>query len=414
MHTQLQRCRHDTRSSGWTSSASKQHIAVPARIVRPRLQQHLSRAASTDTDAAASGDAFAELVRMAVEKDPTLAPLAEQQLKQRQQQPARQPAAAAAAAASTATSMLGPSLASLPQSSKPPWLRQRAPQGEKYGQLFEQMRTLKLATVCEEAQCPNIGECWNGDMATATIMLLGDTCTRGCRFCAVNTARTPPPPDPHEPRNTAEAVASWGVGYVVLTSVDRDDLPDGGAAHFAETVRELKRRKPSILVECLTPDFSGDLDAARMLAGSGLDVFAHNIETVERLQKRVRDPRAGYLQTLAVLRAAKEAGVYTKSSIMLGLGETEDEIIDTMFDLKDCGVDIFTLGQYLQPTPKHLPVAEMVPPEQFEYWRRYGEEEVGFRYVASGPMVRSSYKAGEFFLEAMIHSDRGAATAAQR
>uniref|UniRef100_A0A383WNL3 Lipoyl synthase, chloroplastic n=1 Tax=Tetradesmus obliquus TaxID=3088 RepID=A0A383WNL3_TETOB len=342
---------------------------------------------------------------MAVEKDPTLAPLAEQHLKQRQQQPA-------AAAAGTATSMLGPSLASLPNSSKPPWLRQRAPQGEKYGQLFEQMRELKLATVCEEAQCPNIGECWNGDMATATIMLLGDTCTRGCRFCAVNTARTPPPADPMEPRNTAEAVASWGVGYVVLTSVDRDDMPDGGAAHFAETVRELKRRKPSILVECLTPDFSGDLDAVRLLASSGLDVFAHNVETVERLQKRVRDPRAGYMQTLSVLRAAKEAGVYTKSSIMLGLGETEDEIIDTMLDLKDCGVDIFTLGQYLQPTPKHLPVVEMVPPEQFEYWRRYGEEEVGFRYVASGPMVRSSYKAGEFFLEAMIHSDRDAAAAA--
>ncbi|KAF8066207.1 LIP1P [Scenedesmus sp. PABB004] len=400
---------------------------------RPRLA-----AASTEAgpEANASGDAFAELVRLAVEKDPTLAPLAAQHLAQR------------APAAAPPSAMLGPSLGSLPNSSKPPWLRQRAPQGEKYGQLFEQMRGLKLATVCEEAQCPNIGECWNGDMATATIMLLGDTCTRGCRFCAVNTARCGARAAPalrrvparHAPchhrraahpcrcpvaaaaaraarrrrptgraRQHRRAVASWGVGYVVLTSVDRDDLPDGGAAHFAETVRRLKAAKPGILVECLTPDFAGDLAAVRMLAGSGLDVFAHNVETVERLQKRVRDPRAGYLQTLAVLRAAKEVGVYTKSSIMLGLGESDDEVIDTMLDLKDCGVDIFTLGQYLQPTPQHLPVVEMVPPETFERWRRFGEEEVGFRYVASGPMVRSSYKAGEFFLEAMIHGDRAAA-----
>jgi lipoic acid synthetase len=205
----------------------------------------------------------------------------------------------------------------------------------------------------------------------------------------------------------AEAVASWGVGYIVLTSVDRDDIPDGGSEHFAKTVRTLKQLKPDILVECLTPDFRGDLDAVRHLARSGLDVFAHNVETVDRLQKRVRDPRAGYLQTLNVLKAAKECGVYTKSSIMLGLGETDEEIIDTMFDLKDVGVDIFTLGQYLQPTPQHLDVTEYVSPEKFEYWRKYGEEVVGFRYVASGPMVRSSYKAGEFFLEAMIKGDRG-------
>ena len=236
-------------------------------------------------------------------------------------------------------------------------------------------------------------------------MLLGDTCTRGCRFCAVNTARTPPPPDPDEPVNTAKAVASWNVGYVVLTSVDRDDMTDGGSEHFAKTVRTLKSLKPEILIECLTPDFSGDLEAVRHLARSGLDVYAHNVETVERLQKRVRDPRAGYLQTLKVLEAAKSCGVYTKSSIMLGLGETDDEIIDTMLDLKSVGVDIFTLGQYLQPTSHHLSVVEFVPPEKFEHWRKYGQEVVGFRYVASGPMVRSSYKAGEFFIEAMIHSD---------
>lgn len=339
------------------------------------------------------GDAFAELVRMAVAKDPSLAPLAEEHLKKKK--------------VTAASSMLGPAVGSLPNQNKPPWLRQRAPQGDRYGELKGQLRGLKLATVCEEAQCPNIGECWNGDMGTATIMLLGDTCTRGCQFCAVNTARTPPPADPHEPLHTAEAVASWGVGYIVLTSVDRDDMPDGGAEHFAATVRELKLRKPSILVECLTPDFRGDLDAVRHLARSGLDVYAHNIETVDRLQRRVRDPRAGYMQTLDVLRAAKECGVYTKSSIMLGLGETDDEIIDTMYDLKAVGVDIFTLGQYLQPTSKHLDVVDFIPPEKFEYWRKFGLEEVGFRYVASGPLVRSSYKAGEFFLEAMIKGDRG-------
>ncbi|PNH01054.1 Lipoyl synthase, chloroplastic, partial [Tetrabaena socialis] len=296
-----------------------------------------------DFDITPSVDAFEELVRLAVEKDPSLATLAEQHLTSKK-------------AATAASSMLGPPLATLPNQSKPAWLRQRAPQGEVYQGLKSQLRGLKLATVCEEAQCPNIGECWNGGMATATIMLLGDTCTRGCRFCAVNTARTPPPADADEPVNTATAVASWGVGYVVLTSVDRDDMPDGGAEHFAKTVRTLKQLKPSILVECLTPDFRGDLDAVRHLARSGLDVYAHNVETVARLQRRVRDPRANYLQTLDVLRAAKQAGVYTKSSIMLGLGETDDEVIDTMLDLKAVGVDIFTLGQYLQPTPQHLPV----------------------------------------------------------
>ncbi|EFN56450.1 hypothetical protein CHLNCDRAFT_10627, partial [Chlorella variabilis] len=244
----------------------------------------------------------------------------------------------------------------------PYWLRQRAAQGERYDYLKAQLGGLKLATVCEEAQCPNIGECWNGGAAgigTATIMLLGDTCTRGCRFCAVNTSQAPPPPDPLEPEHTAQAVADWGVGYVVLTSVDRDDLPDGGADHL---------RAPR----------------------------------VDRLQRRVRDPRAGYVQSLEVLRAAKACGVYTKSSIMLGLGESDEEVVDTMLDLRDAGVDILTLGQYLQPTQHHLPVAEFVTPEKFEHWRKYGEEVIGFRYVASGPLVRSSYRAGEFFTEAMI------------
>lgn len=353
-------------------------------------------------------DAFAELVRLAVEKDPSLAAQAALDLRERDE-----------ARPVDRTFPLGPmSAEGLPLSNKPPWLRQKAPQGSRYEYLASQMKGMKLATVCQEAQCPNIGECWGGDQekragedghntSTATIMLMGDTCTRGCRFCAVNTSQTPLPLDPEEPKNTADAVADWGVGYVVLTSVDRDDLEDGGAGHFAETVRGLKARNADILVECLTPDFRGDLGAVRLLASSGLDVFAHNIETVERLQRRVRDPRANYVQSMEVLRTAKSAAnVYTKSSIMLGLGETDDEIIDTMLDLKDCGVDILTLGQYLQPTTRHLPIVEYVTPEKFEYWRRYGEEEIGFRYVASGPLVRSSYRAGEFFVDAMIRGER--------
>lgn len=281
-----------------------------------------------------------------------------------------------------------------------------------------------MATVCEEAQCPNIGECWNGGggaggegdgIGTATIMLLGDTCTRGCRFCAVATSANPPPLDPMEPENTAQAIASWGVGYVVLTSVNRDDLPDGGSDQFARTVRTLKELKPEILVECLTPDFKGDEVAVKKVATSGLDVFAHNIETVRRLQRFVRDPRANYEQTMTVLKMAKESktGLVTKSSIMLGLGETDDEIRETMDDLRTAGVDIVTFGQYLQPTPLHLTVKEYVTPEKFDYWREYGES-VGFRYVASGPLVRSSYRAGEFFVETMLREERKNALTADK
>ncbi|CAL9097094.1 unnamed protein product [Musa acuminata var. zebrina] len=280
---------------------------------------------------------------------------------------------------------------------KPEWLRQRAPHGEKYARLQESLAELKLNTVCVEAQCPNIGECWNGGggaggegdgIATATIMLLGDTCTRGCRFCAVKTSRNPAPPDPMEPQNTAKAIASWGVDYVVLTSVDRDDLPDGGSGHFAQTVKALKKLKSDILVECLTSDFRGDLEAVSLLADSGLDVFAHNIETVRRLQRIVRDPRAGYEQSLNVLKHAKlcKDGMVTKSSIMLGLGESDEEVKEAMADLRAIGVDILTLGQYLQPTPLHLTVKEYVTPEKFAFWKEYGES-AGFRYVASGPLV---------------------------
>ncbi|XP_049936417.1 lipoyl synthase, chloroplastic isoform X2 [Nymphaea colorata] len=303
---------------------------------------------------------------------------------------------------------------------KPEWLRQRAPEGERYKELKGSLAQLKLHTVCEEAQCPNIGECWNGrgrageegdGVGTATIMLLGDTCTRGCRFCAVKTSRNPSPADPMEPENTARAIASWGVGYVVLTSVDRDDLPDGGSGHFAHTVIELKRLKPEILVECLTSDFRGDLNAVSTVVLSGLDVFAHNIETVKRLQKIVRDPRAGYNQSLCVLKHAKSCkrGMITKSSIMLGLGESDEEVKEAMQDLRAIGVDILTLGQYLQPTPFHLTVKEYVTPEKFSFWKEYGES-IGFRYVASGPLVRSSYRAGEFFIESMLKDRKASDT----
>jgi len=316
--------------------------------------------------------------------------------------------------------------AAMPSGGRPSWFHVPAPGGEntRFAQLKESLDasgeregSTRLATVCEEAQCPNIGECWNG--GTATIMLLGDTCTRGCKFCAVKTDAKPEPPDETEPWNTADAVANWGVDYIVLTSVDRDDLPDGGAGHFAQTVGLLKFRKPELRVECLVSDFAGDEDAVATLARSGLDVFAHNIETVERLTPYVRDKRAKYRQSLKVLKDAKRfasaepghARVYTKSSIMLGLGETEYEILQTMRDLRRADVDVLTLGQYLRPTERHLAVVDYVTPERFDYYRKMGEE-MGFRYVASGPMVRSSYKAGELFIAAMMDEDEASAKAA--
>ncbi|XP_073697877.1 lipoyl synthase, mitochondrial [Garra rufa] len=288
----------------------------------------------------------------------------------------------------------------------PPWLKTEIPIGKNYNKLKNTLRELNLHTVCEEARCPNIGECWGGGeyaTATATIMLMGDTCTRGCRFCSVKTARRPPPLDPDEPYNTAKAIAAWGLDYVVLTSVDRDDIPDGGAEHFAKTVFNLKERNPKILVECLTPDFRGDLAAVEKIALSGLDVYAHNVETVRDLQRHVRDPRANFDQSLSVLRHAKKVkpSLLTKTSIMLGLGETDAQIHAALKELRDAGVDCLTLGQYMQPTKRHLKVDEYVTPEKFAYWEKVGQE-MGFVYTASGPLVRSSYKAGEFFLKNLL------------
>mmetsp|Transcript_8151 Transcript_8151/g.25635 ORF Transcript_8151/g.25635 Transcript_8151/m.25635 type:complete len:380 (+) Transcript_8151:8-1147(+) len=298
---------------------------------------------------------------------------------------------------------------------KPSWLKVEVPQGPEYLHLKQTVRKLKLATVCEEARCPNIGECWGGHdgIATATIMIMGDTCTRGCSFCAVKTSRAPPPLDPEEPENVATAVTDWGLDYVVLTSVDRDDLEDQGADHFARTVEALKRRKPDILVECLTPDFSGQEPLVQRVALSGLDVFAHNLETVERLTRRVRDYRAGYRQSLRVLEAALAArpSLVTKTSIMLGVGERDDEVRQTLRDARDAGVQVVTFGQYLRPSKGHMPVQAFVEPAKFEEWQHEAEA-MGYTYVASGPLVRSSYRAGEFFMKAMLRERAAAASVA--
>lgn len=290
--------------------------------------------------------------------------------------------------------------------SKPTWLKVRAPQGERYERIKGMLGDLKLATVCQEARCPNMGECWSG--GTATIMLMGDTCTRGCKFCNVKTGNPRGKLDPLEPEKIAYSISQMGdIHYIVLTSVDRDDLADQGSNHFARTVRTLKKLAPDLIVEILTPDFRGDRGCVDLIVDARPDVFAHNIETVERLQKKVRDPRAGYAQSMSVLKMVKERNpsVFTKSSLMLGLGETDEEILLTLRDLRAIGCDVVTFGQYLQPTPRHLKVEEFVTPEKFQEWQRVSEE-MGFLYVASGPLVRSSYRAGEFFMKGMIDKKR--------
>lgn len=290
---------------------------------------------------------------------------------------------------------------------KPPWLKVRAPGGEKYQSIKKMLGDLKLATVCQEAKCPNMGECWDG--GTATFMLMGDTCTRGCRFCAVRTGNPKGWLDREEPQKVGQAIASMGLDYVVLTSVDRDDLDDGGSGHFAETVRVIKAGDPKLIVEVLTPDFLGRRDDIEKLVQAKPDVFAHNVETVERLSPGVRDPRAKYRTSLRVLEMVKEIDEtrYTKSSIMLGLGETDEEILTTLRDLRDVGCDVVTFGQYLQPFRRLLKVQEFVTPEKFDEWKSIADD-MGFLYVASGPLVRSSYRAGEFFMKGVIEKQRKA------
>ena len=274
----------------------------------------------------------------------------------------------------------------------PPWLRARAPTGSGFQAVRALVREHRLATVCEEAHCPNIGECWNA--GTATLMLMGAVCTRACRFCSVDTGNPHGWLDAEEPENAARTVELMKLRYVVLTSVDRDDLPDGGAAHYAACVRAIKRRNPATAVEALTPDFRGVPADVETVVDSGIEVFAQNIETVRRLTHPVRDPRAGYQQTLAVLAHAKRhrPAVLTKSSLMLGLGETESEIDATLLDLRAAAVDLLTLGQYLRPTLNHLSVERFVTPAQFDRYRERALA-LGFLECVAGPLVRSSYRA---------------------
>jgi lipoyl synthase len=296
------------------------------------------------------------------------------------------------------------------QRNKPPWLKVRAPGGERYTWIKHQARELGLHTVCEEAHCPNIGECWSS--GTATFMVMSDICTRGCRFCAVNTKRVGPPLDVDEPTKLARTIAGMALDYVVVTSVNRDDLDDQGANHFAACIDSIRAASPDTMIEVLIPDFQGRRDLVQLVVNARPEVIAHNIETVERLTPTVRDPRAGYRQSLDVLYAIKQADPdrWTKSSIMLGLGETEDEVVTAMADLRAVGTDFLTLGQYLKPSNKHLAVKEFVPPSQFDRYRELGEG-LGFRYIASGPLVRSSYKAGEFFIRQQIQNTREEAQA---
>lgn len=277
---------------------------------------------------------------------------------------------------------------------KPDWLRAKLPSGDGFTAVRQTVKSHRLSTVCEESMCPNIGECWNN--GTATIMVMGAVCTRACRFCAVDTGNPKGWLDAEEPANTGHAVQLMGLKYVVITSVDRDDLPDGGAAHYAACVREIKKQNPETAVEALTPDFNGVLSDVEKVLDSGVEVFAQNVETVRRLTHPVRDPRASYERTLAVLAHAKRyrPDILTKTSLMLGLGEEDDEIFDSMADLREIGVDILTLGQYLRPTQNHLAVERYVSPAQFDLYRQHGLQ-AGFVEVVAGPLVRSSYRADQ-------------------
>lgn len=281
---------------------------------------------------------------------------------------------------------------------KPEWIKLKAPSGKNYTNVKQTLRSLELHTVCEEARCPNISECWG--MGTATIMIMGSICSRGCRFCSVNSGK-PIMLDPHEPENVALAIKEWALKYVVITSVCRDDLEDGGAEHIANTVRTIQHKCPEIIIETLIPDFRGNQDSIIKVVKARPRVISHNIESVARLSPKVRDLRASYEQSLLVLQRIKEFNprIFTKSSLMLGLGETEQEVIKTMGDLRAAGVSILTMGQYLQPSSRHLPVIQYITPKRFDSFAEIAKQ-IGFSYVASGPLVRSSYRAGEFFLQA--------------
>ncbi len=289
---------------------------------------------------------------------------------------------------------------------RPAWLKVKAPMGDGPTQIKEMLSSLGLHTVCQSANCPNMGECWQGEDATATFMLLGNICTRACKFCAVQTGNPQGLVDIDEPQKIGQAIAKMNLGYVVLTSVDRDDLEDEGAGHFAQTVDVIKKNNPKTIVEALTPDFSARYELLEQLIRVKLDVFAHNIETTRSLTPKLRDRRSTYDQSLLTLKRIKEIKPeqYTKSSIMLGCGETEAEVIETLHDLREVGCDIITFGQYLQPTPKHLELVEYIHPDQFKKYEQVAQD-LNFLYSASGPLVRSSYRAGEFFMKKMIEKN---------
>ncbi len=275
-----------------------------------------------------------------------------------------------------------------PSARRPEWLKVRAPGGDDYARIKSMMRSKALHTVCEEARCPNISECWNA--GTATFMIHGDTCTRSCGFCAVKTGR-PLPVDHDEPRRVAEAVAAMNLKHAVITSVNRDELKDGGSIIWAETIAAVRQSSPQTTIEVLIPDFKGNMENLRRIVDAKPDVLNHNTETVPRLYKHVR-PQGRYPWTLEVLRQAKELGMRTKTGVMLGLGETPTEIMQTMSDLSEVSVDVLTLGQYLQPTKNHLPVDRFVHPDEFKHYEVEGLK-MGFDVVESGPLVRSSYHA---------------------
>ena len=283
----------------------------------------------------------------------------------------------------------------------PEWLTIRPATTDRYGAIKEKMLSQGICTVCVEAHCPNMSECWSS--GTATFMILGETCTRGCRFCAVRKAATGAEIDRLEPEKLAETVKEWGLGYVVLTSVCRDDLDDQGSSHFADCVKEMKRMNPKTMVEVLIPDFRGDVQCLQRVVDAHPDVIGHNVETVERSSPAIRDRRASYPQSLNVLKTSKlmDKSIYTKSAMMLGLGETEDEIFATLKDLRAVGVDFVALGQYLRPASNNIEVKEYVEPQKFERIKKRAMG-LGFLYVTSGPFVRSSYRASEYFVKALV------------
>jgi lipoic acid synthetase len=288
---------------------------------------------------------------------------------------------------------------------KPEWLKVRMPGGEQHARLKQSFRELDLYTVCEEARCPNVGECWRE--GTATLMILGDTCTRGCRFCAVKSGDPGGVVDPREPEHVARALAKMDLAYVVLTMVDRDDLDDGGAAHVARTVQRIHEHNPKLLVETLVGDFAGQRrDIETVVRDGAPDVYAHNVEVAEPLTGKMRDARCSFQRSLDTLRIARDAGAkVTKSSLMVGCGEHEDEVLASMQRLREADVDVLTVGQYLRPTPKHAEIVRYVEPAEFDRYREAGLA-MGFKYVASGPLVRSSYRAAEAFLKGVLQSDR--------